>query len=201
MKNAQSKPGLMVMFALLASSACAQQAGVVATPNAKSAVVPQSTTDFKPAASVQEIMLSIIDPNIDPIWNSISTEITAQGVAEIRPQTAEDWRTLRNHAIALREAANLLIIPGRKVAHPGSSTSSHHTELEAEAIETLIRSQWPAFVQRAHALQDATDLALKAIESENVERLEEAGGIIEHTCEGCHSQFWYPGDKRPDISD
>jgi cytochrome c556 len=199
MKHPQRKWGLVATLALLVStSACNRQAEVAAISNTSTVSVTQVLSDFRPGATVQDIMLSVIDPNIDPIWNSISTESSGEGTVEIRPQTDADWETLRNHAITLREAANLLVIPGRKVAH--LSTSSHHTELEARAIEILISSQWPAFVQRAHALQDAVDLALEAIEAKNVDRLEEAGGIIEHTCEGCHSQFWYPGDKHPGIS-
>jgi hypothetical protein len=201
MKYTQRKWVLVATLALLVStSACNQQAEVATIPNANVASITQVASDFRPGATVQEIMITVIDPNIDPIWNSISTESSVEGTVEIRPRTDADWETLRNHAITLREAANLLVIPGRKVAHPHLSTSSHHTELDAQAIEILISSQWPAFVERAHALQDAVDLALEAIEVKNVDRLEEAGGIIEHACEGCHSQFWYPGDERPDIA-
>lgn len=207
MKKMQRKLSLVATLALLVStSACTEQAEVAATPAAdKSTVVSESNvaqsnvtqSNFRPRATLQEIMLSVIDPNIDPIWNSISTVSTAEGVEEIRPQTDEDWLILRNHAITLREVANLLVIPGRKVAHPEVSTSTHHTELHAEAIEALIKAQWPLFIERAHALQDAADLAIKAIDAKDVDRLEEVGGIIEHTCETCHSQFWYPDDKRP----
>lgn len=199
MKKTQRNWSKVVTLALLVStSACSERAEVNATP-AAAAPVPANKTlaDFRPSATLQEIMLSVIDPNIDPIWNSISTVSTAEGVEEIRPQTDEEWDKLRNHAIALREVANLLVIPGRKVVHPDVSTSTHHTELHAEAIEVLINAQWPAFVERAHALQDAADLAVKAIDAKDVDRLEEVGGIIEHSCESCHSQFWYPGDKRP----
>lgn len=212
MKKMQRKLNLVATLALLVStSACTEQAEVAATPATdKPTLVVESSvaqtnvaqtsvaqTNFRPQATLQEIMLSVIDPNIDPIWNSISTVSTAEGVEEIRPQTDEDWLTLRNHAITLREVANLLVIPGRKVAHPEVSTSTHHTELHAEAIEALIKAQWPIFIERAHALQDAADLAVKAIDAKDVDRLEEVGGIIEHTCETCHSQFWYPDDKHP----
>lgn len=196
MQNMQRKFALLATLALLVSaSACSERVEVAAL--ASSPESSKVATDFRPHATLQEIMLSVIDPNIDPIWNSISTVSTAEGVVEIRPQTDEDWAALRNHAITLREVSNLLVIPGRKVAHPEVSTSTHHSELQAEAIEALITAQWPAFIERAHALQDAADLAVSAIDAKNVDKLEEVGGIIEHACESCHSQFWYPGDKRP----
>lgn len=198
MKKVQRNSGIAATLALLViTSACTEQADVGVIPEAEKLSVARTATDFRPVATLQEIMLSVIDPNIDPIWNSISTVSTAEGVVEIRPQTDEDWAGLRNHAVTLREVANLLVIPGRKVAHPEVSTSTHHTELHAEAIEALIAAQWATFVQRAHALQDAADLAVSAIDEKNVDKLEEVGGIIEHACEACHSQFWYPDDKRP----
>jgi len=152
---------------------------------------------FKPTATLQEIMLAIIDPNVDPIWNSISTTVSAEGTEEIRPETEDDWIKLRNHAITLREVSNLLIVEGRKVAIDGASTSIHHSELDPHEIEAVISAHWPAFIGRAHALQDAATLALNAINAKDVDALEAAGSVIEHACEGCHSQFWYPDDRRP----
>jgi len=188
----------VTLIALLAAvSGCNQQSDAVAATAVKPAAPSASASNFKPSATLQELMLSVIDPNVDPIWNSISTVVSAEGAVEKRPETEEDWATLRNHAISLREVSNLLVIEGRDVAHSHANTSSHESELKAEAIQALIAAQWPEFIQRAHALHDAANLAVEAIDAKNVDRLEEVGGIIEHACESCHSQFWYPGDKRP----
>lgn len=200
----RSVVGLVITIVLsLLMSGCQERAGASTSSvgdTRKNIDSVNITNHFRPSATLQEIMLAVIDPNIDPIWNSISTESSAEGVVELRPHSEEDWAILRNHAITLREAANLLVIPGRKVAHPNVSTSTHHSELEAQAIDNLIKTQWPAFVQAAHALHDAAGLAVEAIDAKDVDRLEEVGGIIEQTCESCHSQFWYPGDKVPAIS-
>ncbi|MBC6905166.1 hypothetical protein DWB84_06790 [Saccharophagus sp. K07] len=153
----------------------------------------------RPTASLQEIMLGVIDPNVDALWNSISTTISAEGITEVRPETEEDWQTLYHHAILLREVYNLLIIPGRKVAHENSSTSTYPTELHADQIGNLIHSHWPDFVARAAALHDAAQLAVDAIKQRDVDALEAAGSFIEATCEACHSQFWYPGDAPPGV--
>lgn len=168
--------------------------------NLSSTAIAEAKSDAstaRPAASLQEIMLAVIDPNVDALWNSISTTVTAEGVTEVRPETDEDWQTLHHHAILLQEVYNLLIIPGRKVAHVNSSTSSHDSELHADRIEDLIRLHWTDYVARAAALHDATQLAINAIEKRDVDGLEEAGSIIEAACEACHSQFWYPGDAPP----
>ena len=159
--------------------------------------LPEPVSVFKPLASVREIMLSIVDPNVDAIWNSVSTISTAEGVEEKKPQTDEDWQKLHQHAVTLREVYNLLAVKGRKVAEPGAVTSSGGAELHAEQIEKLINAEWDDFLRHAEQLQLASDQVLKAIDDKNVEALEEAGAHVEHACEACHSKFWYPGDVRP----
>lgn len=149
----------------------------------------------QPVATLQQIMLELIDPHVDPLWNAVSTEIGPHGVVETAPRTADDWQQLQRHALTLAEVANLLQLPGRPVAY--GNTSSHHTELQPEAISRLIAANQPAFNAHAQALQQATLQLLQAIERRDLQRYEEAGGQIEHACEGCHSQFWYPADKLP----
>lgn len=180
---------LLTLYFAFALAGCAEK------PPPAPAV--SASEPFQPAATLQELMLAVIDPNVDPIWNSISTVVSAEGTAETRPTSDADWQTLRHHAILLREVSNLLLIKGRKVAHPGASTSSDASELHADQIQVLIESQWPEFTARANALHQAADQALRAIDARDVDALEEAGGIIEVSCEACHSQFWYPGDMRP----
>ncbi|MET0357108.1 MAG: cytochrome c [Cellvibrio sp.] len=152
---------------------------------------------FKPTTGIQDLMIQVIDPNIDAIWNSVSVVSTYEGVVETKPQTEEEWQKLRGHALTLREVYNLLVIPGRHVAEKDAITSSGEGELHAPQIESLINSKWDEFVSHAAQLQTASDQVLRAIDARNVEALEEAGGVVEHACEACHSAFWYPGDKPP----
>ncbi len=152
---------------------------------------------FKPVATLQEIMTSIIDPNIDFVWNSVSSVSTASGTEERQPQTDEDWRLLRQHALSVVEAANLLLIENRPIAAANAVTSSGGAELTPAAIKTLIAEHRQEFVQRAQSLQSTAQGLLVAIDAKNVEELEIAGGEVEQACEQCHSQFWYPGDVRP----
>lgn len=156
---------------------------------------PKVESPFKPSATIQELMISVVDPNVDPIWESIETISTASGVEEKHPKTDEDWTTLKNHAIALREVTNLLLIEGRKVAT--SNTSTVAAELTPDEIEKLIAANRPAFIKNAHDLHEAVTQAIVAIDAKDVAALEAVGGVIDQTCEKCHMQFWYPGDKRP----
>jgi len=152
---------------------------------------------FKAVATLQDIMTAIIDPNIDFVWNSVSSVSTSTGTEERRPQTDEDWRLLREHASSVAEAANLLLIEDRPIAAANAVTSSGGAELTPAAIKTLIAEHRQEYLQRAQGLQTAAQGLLLAIEAKNVEELEKAGGEVEQACEQCHSQFWYPGDARP----
>ena len=49
----------------------------------------------RPLATLKEIMISIIDPNIDPIWNSVATVNTKDGVEEKQPKTEDEWKILK----------------------------------------------------------------------------------------------------------
>jgi hypothetical protein len=161
----------------------------------KKVETPKAISPFQPTATIQELMISVIDPNVDPIWNSIQTISTAAGIEEKKPVSDEEWLVLKHHAIALREVSNLLVIEDRKVAN--SSTSTVAAELSPFEIAKLIASNRPAFIQNAHDLHDAVTLAIDAIDTKDVAALEAAGGIIDAACEKCHAQFWYPGDKVP----
>lgn len=152
---------------------------------------------FQPTASVQEIMQSIIDPNIDAVWNSVATISTAAGTEERAPKTDQEWNEVRQHALTVLEASNLLLIEGRQIAASGASTSSHAVELKPADIAAGIQHKRADFVRHAHALHDAVSEAVSAIDQKDSQKLVQAGGRIDQVCESCHSQFWYPNDKPP----
>jgi hypothetical protein len=152
---------------------------------------------FRPVASIQDIMLSIIDPNIDFVWNAVTTISTKEGIEEKVPETDEDWREVKKHALVVLEASNLLLIKGRNVAIDGVNTSTGGAELSAADIQNLINSTRPEFNKRALVLHDAMQLVIAAIDKKDPEELIRTGGLVEQACEQCHSQYWYPNDKRP----
>ena len=157
--------------------------------------------EYAPTATIKDIMLSIIDPSADVVWQAVATVITANGteeiVEEIFPRTDEEWTNVRHGAITLIEAANLLMIPGRRVARPGEKSEFPGVELDPEEMDVLINEGREAWNSRATALHDATLAALQAIDAQDAETLLDVGGGIEDTCEGCHSQYWYPNQPLP----
>jgi cytochrome c556 len=177
------------MFLLAWLSAC----GISTEP---SKTVDEKTA-FQPSASIQEIMNSIIDPNADAVWNAVATVSTIEGTEERSPKNDEEWLKVRQHAITLLEASNLLIIEGRPVAAPGSSTSTVPAEHSADQIEADIQAHRAEFIKHAHELHNATKEIITAIDAKNTDEVVRIGGKIEQACESCHARFWYPGEKLP----
>jgi hypothetical protein len=180
-------------IALLTVSACTQKEA----PAPAAAAEPK--IPYRPTASIQDLMLAQIDANADVLWESVAVISTEKGTEERQPRTDEEWQTVRNHAIALMEGANLLMIPGRKVAHPGKVLQDSAVEgiLKADQIQALIDSDHVAFASRALALHDAAAAAVKAIDEKNVAQLSEVGGVIDEACEQCHTKYWYPNQAVP----
>ena len=150
-------------------------------------------------ASIHDIMLSIVDPNADDMWNSVSTISTMDGITENRPRTDKDWQELRHKAITLIEATNLLAMPGRRVVLQGQKMQDEGLEgnLTAAQIQKLIDDDHKTFVDFAHGLHGAGMEMLKAIDKKDVDAFLQAGGDLDTACEACHLKYWYPGHGIP----
>jgi hypothetical protein len=181
--------------ALLVTSACSAPKP---EPPAASAVKPNVAAEFRTTATIKDIMDSIIDPSADYLWDSVATIVTRKGVEEKRPRTPEEWKEVRRRAIAMIEGTNLLIMDGRKVAHPGEKSENPGIELGPEEIQMLIDADRQTLIVRAHALHDAGMKALAAIDKKDVDGLSDAGEAIDEACEQCHLKYWYPPDT-PEI--
>jgi cytochrome c556 len=152
----------------------------------------QPAPEYRISATIKDLMESIVDPNSDSLWESVSIDVTSKGVITKAPQTDQDWATLRNSAIALMEASNLLQMPGRHVAHPGEKSANPGIEETPEAIELLISRDRTSWIKHAHGLYDAAAEMLKAIDAKNTDGVSDAGEVLDEACENCHTQYWYP---------
>jgi hypothetical protein len=173
--------------------------------------VPQTqpSEPYRLTATIQDLMDGVVDPSADVLWDSVAYIATTKGVEDRQPRTEEEWKTVRNSAITLIEAANLLSMPGRQVAAdsrppPDSSAGQAANpaatptgELTHAQIQQRLEASHPAFVQFARNLQDAGLKALAAIEKKDATALMEAGGQIDEACEACHVTYWYPNQSRP----
>ena len=68
---------------------------------------------FKAIVDTGSLMESFIEPSADLIWLSVGTIVTAAGEEHIRPKTEEEWTKVKNAAVAVSEAGNLLMMEPR----------------------------------------------------------------------------------------
>ena len=168
----------------------------------KSEPAPAPASDapqYQPAATVKDLMQSIVDPSADLVWNAVTTVQTATGTIDKAPKTADDWLKVRHGAVGLSEGANLLMMPGRHVAQPHEKSDTPGVELEPAEMEVLINKDRAAFIQRAKALHEAGMAAVAAADAKDAQKLFEVGEQIEQACENCHSHYWYPNEKIPPV--
>lgn len=156
-----------------------------------------SSPPYQPTASIQDIMLELIDPAADTIWESVATIVTFDNIEERRPSTDEEWQALQREAITLVEAANLLMMPGRDVARPGFRSENPGIELEPEEVRALIDEDLATWNRLIGNYYQVASAMLSAIETRDVDRLFDEGGPLDVTCEQCHQTYWYPGETGP----
>ena len=154
---------------------------------------------YRPDASIQDLMENVVDHNADILWESVAVISSEKGVEERQPRTDAQWAEVRAAAIALSEATNLLMIPGRKVAHEGKTLQDSNVEgiLKAEQIQSLIDGDRLKFASRALALHQAALAAVDAIDAKDPIKLSDVGGAIDEACEQCHTTYWYPDERKP----
>jgi hypothetical protein len=182
---------ILALGAIVGITGCSSKPAPAAAP----ALPPPQ---YRLTATIQDLMDGIIDPSADALWDSVAYIATTKGTEDRQPRTDEQWKAVRTNAVTLIEAANLLSMPGRRVAAdtpaglpPGLGELSHGE------IQQRIDDTHDAFVQFAHTLQDAGLRALAAIDAKDPEGLMAAGGVIDEACEACHVTYWYPKRNRP----
>src|ERR1041385_1459661 len=154
----------------------------------------QSTPDYKPTFPIEEVMGHIIMPSADKLWGSVATTVSAKGVEEIVPKTDEDWETVRNYAVTIVEATNLLLIPGRRVAAEGK-TEADKSELPPDQIEAKIKADPAMWASHVAKLHDVAMESIAAIDKKSSDALLDAGDHLDKACEDCHLVYWYPNEK------
>jgi hypothetical protein len=156
-------------------------------------------TPYVAVASFQDLMTAVIDPAADGVWDAVSVTTTRSGNDVQEPRSEAEWTTVRQHAVRLVEASNLLLVEGRPVVTPGAKLPDEDVPgvNNAEQISRAFTQQRPAYVAAVQRLQAASRAALAAVDQRNPQQLLVAGDGVEKACEGCHSTFWYPGAKTP----
>lgn len=178
---------MRVLVSLIAAGVLVSGCGGRQPPREETAPAPE----FRMNATIRDIMDSFIDPAADHIWDAVSITVTAKGREETHPQTDEEWKELRRRAIQIMEGANLLLVPGRRVARPGEKVDPL-IGVPPDQVEALINQDRAGFTKMAYDLHDSVLPVLQAIEAKDKDKLLEVGDGIYRACENCHIKYWFP---------
>ncbi|HWW87284.1 MAG TPA: hypothetical protein VNZ26_26985 [Vicinamibacterales bacterium] len=153
--------------------------------------------DLKPVVSVKELMKDMLDPAADNIFDAVNVVSTRQGTVERTPKTEEDWEKIRIGAVTIAEGVYLLKIP-RPFAPDGdlnNSTGPDATELSPSQIKAKIEADTVLWNAKIEALRNVGLEVIEIANKKKVDELWDAGDNLDRACEGCHVEYWYPGDK------
>ena len=118
------------------------------------AAVAQAPAAFQPFASMSQLMVEIIYPASDAIFY----------VERTPPKNDVDWRLLRQNAITLAEAGNLLMLPSR----------------------ARDQADW---MKDAKLLVDAGAAAYKAAQAKDLDAVVALNDQLYQACVICHQQY------------
>ena len=159
---------------------------------------PASGNDRQVHSTVKDLMEAILDPSADVLWGAVGTVLDKdQGTVESTPTTDEQWTDVRRAAVRIIEGANLLLVPAREAAPPGTKSVTPGVELEPAEIDALINRNRDGFDDYAIALRALGWEAVQASDAKDPEALLDVGGRIQEVCEACHQTFWYPNERIP----
>ena len=144
-------------------------------------------------------MEHIVDPTADYIFDAAVIDVTEKGVTETKPLTDEDWLKIERGAYLLAESSNLLKMP-RPIVPPGTvetpaEPGKPRPELTGPEIEAKVKENRVLWNSHADALRQTALDAVKIVKERNAEALFDIGSRVDMACEGCHLDYWYPGDK------
>jgi hypothetical protein len=155
------------------------QAQPTAAAGSKAAKAPAAAIKPEVAADLRQLMRGILFPNSNVVFFAQEDDPAKVPPAKdpsLSPNplasTYGGWAAVENSAKALSEAANLLIIPGRKCAN-GLPVPINNPD-------------WPKFVQ---GLRDASAEAYKAAQSKNMDNILMAAGDLSTACSNCHDKW------------
>ncbi len=148
------KSGLILLSSLLLVNCSAPEEGSTDTAD----------TDYNTSLDVTDIMLLVLEPASDILWDSGGWVIDASGYEELYPTTDDGWDYVRAQAAVVVESGNMLALPGR-----------------AEDND--------AWMIYSEGLSQAGVLAMEAAASQNKEDFFQAGAQLYSVCTACHQAY------------
>ena len=124
------------------------------------AAAPETT----PIATIKQIMIGITNPAAYIVYEAVGTKSTSKGIEEIAPLNDEEWAKVGSAGAAVVESGNLMLTGSR-------------------AID---KGDW---VKMTRDMMDQGKKAMAAAEAKDKDKIVEAGGELNTTCDNCHERY------------
>jgi hypothetical protein len=173
-------------------------AGCSAKPEASP---PASAPAFTPVLSVKELMENIVDPQADYVFDAVGSDISPKGIVDIKPTTDEDWIRIQRGAYVLAESSNLLKMTRPMAPEGAANVEPGGPELTPAQIEAKVKENPALWNTHADTLRTEALKVIDIVKARDADKLLAAGSAIDQTCEACHLDFWYPGDRAAVLKD
>jgi cytochrome c556 len=116
---------------------------------------------YKPVASIDQIMDSIVIPSSQAIFDAV---VYSNGELVAAPKGDDQWHALHMHALAVAEAANLLMMAPRAKDN----------------------GEW---MKMAAAMNEQAVVTARAAEKKDLDGLLKAGSDLYDSCTACHRKY------------
>jgi len=157
---------------------------------------PATASPLVPVLSVKELMEHIVDPQADYVFDAVGVDVGPKGAVETMPTTDEDWTRIERGAWVLAESSNLLKMPRKMAPDDVKPTGGAGApELAPHEIEAKVKANPQLWNSHADTLRDEALKVIAIVKTRDTQKLFDAGSAIDMACEGCHLDFWYPGDR------
>jgi len=149
---------------------------------------PSQASAPQPEGNLVQVMRGILFPNSNIIFDTQTKDPDAPppkvdksgpgaGATATYAAVYTGWQVVENSAVALAEAANLIMIP-RRLCENGKPVPLNRDD----------------FKKYAEGLREAGRAALKAAQSKNLDAMVEVSGTVADACAACHEVY---RDKGP----
>ncbi len=172
------------LAAALALGACSQ--GVDAPPEESG---EEGTID------VHLAMKERVDAKGDALWEISNLAIDDQGGIDASAMSDETWVKLADAADALAAEADTIAAAKRYVVAPGGAMLLDEGKpggVTKEQVRAHIAKDPAGFAAMAHSLAEHARATAAAARAKDATKAGQQVIELDHVCEGCHLEFWYP---------
>jgi cytochrome c556 len=156
--------------------------------------------DPAPAPNLHELMKKVVAVQTQVIWDVGNNAQDDSGNPDPSKMKPADWTQVGAAAAKVKDAAQKLATaskvmaaaPGEKIDGEGGTPGA----FGAKEVQKAIDANPKVFKAFATQLAGSMDELIVAAKAKNAKKLFDVSGRLDQECEGCHLQFWYPGEKR-----